>query len=56
MKGETGLAGAKTGAAASPPQVSGQSLFAGKREVIIDHEGERYRLRITASNKLILIK
>ncbi|MES1990352.1 MAG: hemin uptake protein HemP [Pseudomonadota bacterium] len=37
-------------------QVSSHDLFDGKREVIIAHGEERYRLCITASNKLILIK
>lgn len=31
-------------------------LFAGAKEVIIIHEGERYRLRITRRGKLILHK
>lgn len=32
------------------------SLFAGKRELIIVHLGEEYRLRITRQEKLILTK
>ncbi|MEN6544160.1 hemin uptake protein HemP [Parvibaculum sp.] len=36
--------------------VASHILFGDRREVIIDHGGERYRLRITGSNKLILIK
>ena len=31
-------------------------LFAGVREVVIDHGGERYRLRITRRGRLILTK
>ncbi|WP_430913912.1 hemin uptake protein HemP [Methylobacterium sp. sgz302541] len=31
-------------------------LMNGRREVIILHAGERYRLRITANDKLILTK
>jgi hemin uptake protein HemP len=31
-------------------------LFAGQREVCIEHAGVRYRLRITRRNKLILQK
>lgn len=31
-------------------------LFRDGREVIIRHGGEQYRLRLTSSNKLILIK
>jgi hemin uptake protein HemP len=40
----------------SPVVVEAQLLFAGQREVVIEHEGVRYRLRITRRNKLILQK
>ncbi len=40
----------------SPRVVSTQELFAGEREICIEHEGEKYRLRITRRNKLILQK
>jgi hemin uptake protein HemP len=40
----------------SPKVVSAQDLFAGEREICIDHEGERYVLRITRRGKLILQK
>jgi hemin uptake protein HemP len=33
-----------------------RDIFIGTREVIIAHGGERYRLRLTAQNKLILTK
>jgi hemin uptake protein HemP len=33
-----------------------QTLFQGKREIVIEHEGQHYRLRITRRNKLILQK
>jgi hemin uptake protein HemP len=33
-----------------------RELLAGGREVIIIHAGERYRLRVTANDKLILTK
>jgi hemin uptake protein HemP len=36
--------------------VDAQQLFRGRREVVIEHEGVRYRLRITRRNKLILQK
>ncbi|MCI0740031.1 MAG: hemin uptake protein HemP [Gemmataceae bacterium] len=36
--------------------VSTEQLFAGEREIVIEHEGVRYRLRITRRNKLILQK
>ena len=38
------------------PVVDVQAIVAGGREAIILHEGERYRLRITANDKLILTK
>ena len=41
---------------ASPRIVSSASLLAGRRELIIQHGADQYRLRLTASNKLILVK
>ncbi len=47
---------------ASTPQtrttraISSESLFAGARELVIQHAGEHYRLRITNQGKLILTK
>lgn len=50
--------------AASPPaqprtthdtrRVTSEDLFAGARELEIDHNGRRYQLRITQTGKLIL--
>lgn len=37
-------------------KLDSEMLFAGKREVIIVHRGEEYRLRITRQEKLILTK
>ena len=31
-------------------------LFGGRKEVVIEHDGERYRLRCTSKGKLILTK
>jgi hemin uptake protein HemP len=56
MKGEERPAEVGTAKVRLPPSVSSRDLFAGKREVVIEHGEERYRLCITASNKLILIK
>ncbi len=36
--------------------IASTSLFAGQREICIEHDGVRYRLRITRRNKLILQK
>jgi len=33
-----------------------RQLFQGRREIVIEHDGARYRLRITRRNKLILQK
>jgi hemin uptake protein HemP len=39
------------------PVVKARDLFVGGgREILIEHEGVRYRLRITRRNKLILQK
>ena len=41
---------------AVPVVVDSAQLFHGRREVWIEHAGERYHLRITRRNKLILQK
>jgi hemin uptake protein HemP len=38
------------------PAVESVAILQGRREVIIRHGAELYRLRLTASNKLILTK
>ncbi len=38
------------------PTLDSQRLFDGHRELIIQHQGEIYRLRITRHDKLILTK
>ena len=38
------------------PLISSGELFAGGHEVVITHDGERYRLRVTRQNRLILTK
>ena len=37
-------------------QISSTSLFHGRREIVIVHHGQEYRLRITKADKLILTK
>ena len=49
------------GKAADPPpdaprRLSSQSLLLGARELHIEHNGERYTLRLTSQGKLILTK
>ncbi len=36
--------------------ITSDELFAGRRELAIEHNGEEYRLRITSKGKLILTK
>lgn len=36
--------------------ITSRELLGGNREIIIIHDGEEYRLRLTANNKLILTK
>ena len=37
-------------------QLASAALFQGRREVVIVHRGQAYRLRITRAGKLILTK
>ena len=43
-------------ASTSERQVPSTALFQGRREIIIVHHGQEYRLRITRADKLILTK
>lgn len=36
--------------------IASETLLAGGREILIQHDSHTYRLRVTASNKLILMK
>ena len=48
---------AESGAGATAsPVVDSVTLMGGRRELLIRHGDEIYRLRVTASNKLILTK
>lgn len=40
----------------APVEIDARVLLGEKREATIIHAGERYRLRVTANNKLILTK
>ncbi|WP_196433971.1 hemin uptake protein HemP [Methylomonas sp. LL1] len=37
-------------------RITSQQLFEAQNEVVIEHMGEEYRLRITSNGKLILTK
>jgi hemin uptake protein HemP len=36
--------------------IASQNLLQGRREIYIDHEGQKYRLRVTSRGKLYLTK
>jgi hemin uptake protein HemP len=56
-KAETFLRNPPVAEGAAPrKRVSSRELFGAVREVVIDHVGEEYRLRITSQGKLILTK
>jgi hemin uptake protein HemP len=40
----------------NPQRIASEKLLGGAREVLIDHEGETYRLQRTRAGKLILTK
>jgi len=40
--------------AAQPPRVNSRSLLGERGELVIEHAGREYRLRITQNGKLIL--
>jgi hemin uptake protein HemP len=40
----------------SQQRITSEQLFAGTNQVVIVHNGEQYRLRITSNDKLILTK
>lgn len=42
--------------ATNPPRIEINALLGRWREAILVHNGEAYRLRVTANNKLILTK
>lgn len=50
------LASVETAPAASIRRISSQRLLAGERELVIQHLGSEYHLRLTRNGKLILTK
>jgi len=40
----------------SDQRIDSSRLLAGQRELVIDHAGQQYRLRLTRNDKLILTK
>jgi hemin uptake protein HemP len=51
-----GEATAETAPAAGQARLDSRSLFQGRREIVIEHDGADYRLRLTSNGKLILTK
>lgn len=47
---------AASGRPVPPDVIPTDSLFQGRQEILISHNGEHYRLRITKNAKLILTK
>ena len=41
---------------AEKSQIASEELFQGASEIVINHAGEQYRLRLTKNDKLILHK
>ena len=39
-----------------PARFQASQLLSGRREVILEHDGQEYRLRLTSNGKLILTK
>jgi hemin uptake protein HemP len=48
--------GAAPPAALPPLVLTSEEVFQGRREILIEHGGEMYRLRITSRGRLILTK
>ncbi|ALO45638.1 hemin uptake protein HemP [Pseudohongiella spirulinae] len=55
MAGDSSRPIANKQLAADQPLIS-EHLFKGRKTICIDHNGERYTLRITSQGKLILTK
>ena len=48
--------GSSSQPAAGPRRLKVSDMLEGEREAILEHDGQDYRLRITANGKLILTK
>jgi hemin uptake protein HemP len=54
--GEAPLAREAPAAAPAGVRIASTELFRGRREIVIVHRGQEYRLHITKADKLILTK
>jgi hypothetical protein len=50
------LTGSAVGDGGKVPHVAVETILGDNREAVLLHNGEAYRLRVTANNKLILTK
>jgi hemin uptake protein HemP len=46
----------RTPRASATPRIDSRRLMAGENELVIEHAGQEYRLRLTRNDKLILTK
>jgi hemin uptake protein HemP len=53
---ETIAAAPGVAGALAPQEIDARELLGPRQEITIIHAGERYRLRVTANNKMILTK
>jgi len=53
---DTAPASTAANEAAGPRRLPLDAILGGQREVIIEHRGEDYRLRLTSKDKLLLTK
>ena len=49
-----GTADISIGSLAEPRRIRSEDILRGAREIVIDHDGRLYKLRITQNGKLIL--
>ena len=54
MTRPTGLPPPKLGNDSQPLRTSSEALLGSRRELVIEHKGREYRLRVTQNGKLIL--
>jgi hemin uptake protein HemP len=50
----TGVPHTKQGSDSQPLRTSSEALLGSRRELVIEHKGREYRLRVTQNGKLIL--
>jgi hemin uptake protein HemP len=56
MQPSASLASSESAQPARATRISSGNLLAGRRELVIEHAGQEYHLRLTRNDKLILTK